>query len=400
MNNKSDRQLDVWGIYRDPEHIYDALKIILDSKDKIKEPLKLYKNCASRFVIDEKEIGRYMSTFVCSQEADIALLLSEAEKIKYMDSVGKDGKIHALEAIATPEIIEIFFKKFGIPYELIDLANEEKKVNDNEIPETWFARADYVVIDALRESHSKGCDKCTFYPKIDSELSVGRYLEDGTFEEIWGTKYKGLIETDNNWTLITDEKFEENLNAQGVINVIENLVELNGNKINFEYEINENSRPKELDRILVFSMNGECPADTFMNYVRLCIEKQRFFEEKGEEVPDKYLIPDTVYLSDESVRFFMNSQIVDLIGASQDGKQLQFYWKDTEKLPALEVKLELDDEKNQYTVVFIKEDAKGEYEGFEWNREKQKQKGSTLQIYRQEDEKNGIGIDNGIREER
>ncbi len=89
MNEKTDRQLDVWGIYRDPEHIYDALRIILDSKEKIKAPLKLYKNCASRFIVDEEEIGRYMSTFVCSQEADIALLLSDAEKVKYLEGVGK-----------------------------------------------------------------------------------------------------------------------------------------------------------------------------------------------------------------------------------------------------------------------------------------------------------------------
>lgn len=36
MENINYRQLDVWAIYRDPEHVFDALKIILDSKDKIK----------------------------------------------------------------------------------------------------------------------------------------------------------------------------------------------------------------------------------------------------------------------------------------------------------------------------------------------------------------------------
>ena len=396
MDKKTDRQLDVWAIHRDPEHIYDALRIILESKDKIKEPLKLYKNCASKFIIGGDEIGRYMSTFICSQEADIALLLSDAEKIKHLEDISENGDKYDLDAIATSEIIEIFLKKYGIPYENIEFPKEDKKVNDNEIPETWFARADYVVIDALRESHTKGCDKCIFYPNLESELLIGHYLEDGRFEEIWGTKYKGLIETDNNWTLITNEQFKENLDSKGVVNVIKDLTDLDGNKINFEYEINENSRPKEIDRILVSSKEGECPADTFMNYVRLCIEKQKEFEEKGEEIPEKYLIPDTVYLSDESVKFFLNSKIVDLIGASEDGKQLQFYWKDTEKLPALDVKLELDEEKNQYVVVFIKEDAKGEYEGFEWKKDNKKGKGSVVQIYRKEDQKEGIGIDRGL----
>lgn len=214
--DKTDRQLDVWGIYRDPEHIYDALKIILEHKDKISTPLKLYKNCTSKFIVDGEEIGRYMSTFVCSHEADIALLLSNVQREKYISRIGEDGKEYDLEALATPEIIEAFFKKYGIPYETINANNEQAMVNDNEIPETWFARADYVLIDALRESHSKGCDECTFYP-------------------------------------------------------------------------------------------------------------------------------------------------------------------------ALEVKLQLDEQKNQYSVVFIKEDAKGDYKGFEWNRENVHKKGNILQIYRKED---------------
>ena len=385
MDKKTDRQLDVWGIYRDPEHIYDALRIILEHKDKINTPLKLYKNCTSKFIVDGEEIGRYMSTFVCSYEADIALLLSNVEREKYITGIGKDSKEYDLEAIATPEIIETFFKKYAIPYEIIDVKNEQTMVNDNEIPETWFARADYVLIDALRESHSKGCDKCIFYPSIDSKLSLGYYLQNGTFEEIWGSDFKGLIETDNNWTFLTNENFHENLNRQGAIQVIESLTDESGKNIDFKYDIDENGRPKELDRILVCSRNGECPADTFMNYVRLCMDKQKYYIERGEEIPAKYLISDKVYLSDESVKYFINSQIVDLIGASKDGKQLQFYWKDSEKLPALEVKLQLDEQKNQYAVVFIKEDAKGDYKGFEWNRENALNKGSIVQIYRKED---------------
>ena len=36
---------------------------------------------------------------------------------------------------------------------------------------------------------------------------------------------------------------KENLDSKGVVNVIKDLTDLDGNKINFEYEINENSRP-------------------------------------------------------------------------------------------------------------------------------------------------------------
>lgn len=75
MNTQEFRNLDVWGIYRDPEHVLDALKIIAEHKAEITEenPLILFTNCSSKFTINGKEIGRYMDTLICSRPSDIAM---------------------------------------------------------------------------------------------------------------------------------------------------------------------------------------------------------------------------------------------------------------------------------------------------------------------------------------
>jgi len=120
---KDYRKLDVWAIYRDPEHVLDALKIILKNKDEIKEPLTLFTNCVSSFSIDGKKVDRYMDTLICSEEADIALCLSSA---RYYDE--KLGLISA-----TPEVIAKFLE-IG-PDEVIDIAKKAsvdyKKIIDD-----------------------------------------------------------------------------------------------------------------------------------------------------------------------------------------------------------------------------------------------------------------------------
>ncbi len=153
MNN---RKLDVWGIYRDPEHVLDALKIIAEHRSEIteEEPLKLFINCVSSFVINGKKVGRYMDTLICSREADTALCLSSA---RYTDD--DLGGISA-----TPEDIAKFLDKYSIPYQIITGEKQQEDVDDPKIPEIWMARERYVLEDSLAESKEKGCTDCVVYP--------------------------------------------------------------------------------------------------------------------------------------------------------------------------------------------------------------------------------------------
>ncbi len=204
--DSSYRLLDVWGIYRDPEHVLDALKIILEHKNEITEdePLKLFVNCTSSFVVDGKKIGRYMDTLICSREADIALCLSSA---RYTDE--DLGSISA-----TPEDIAKFLDKHHIPYEIITGVPQKDDIDNPKIPEIWMAREDYVLRDSLAESKERGCEDCTIYPSTKAKLSMGYTLKDGSYHEIWGVNFKGLIETKNSWTLLIDESDQRNLSIE------------------------------------------------------------------------------------------------------------------------------------------------------------------------------------------
>lgn len=203
MNNS---KLDVWGIYRDSEHVLDALKIILKHRNEIteEEPLTLFVNCTSSFIVDGKKIGRYMDTLICSREADTALCLSSA---RYTDEdLG--------EISATPEDIARFLDKYNIPYQIVTGEPQKDDIDDPNIPEIWMAREKYVLEDSLEESKQKGCTDCVIYPETRAKLSMGYNLKDGSYREIWGVRFRGLIETDNSWTFLIDEQDERNLSVE------------------------------------------------------------------------------------------------------------------------------------------------------------------------------------------
>lgn len=207
-----DRKLDVWGIYRDPEHVLDALKIIVDHKDEIKRKgaLKLFTNCTSKFIIDGKNVGRYMDTLICSREADIALCLSSA---RYTDE--KLGEISA-----TPAHIAKFLDKYDIPYEIITGESQKDDIDNPKTPEIWMVREKAVLEESIAESIERGCKDCSIFPKIKSKLSMGYFMQNGEFKEIWGVNFKGLIKTDNSWTLLINEDDKRNLSMDEAKEII------------------------------------------------------------------------------------------------------------------------------------------------------------------------------------
>ena len=145
-----------------------------------------------------------MDTLICSEEADIALCLSSA---RYYDE--ELGLISA-----TPEVIAKFLDKHGIPYNIVVGTPQKEEIDDKNIPEIWMAREEDVLKDSIKESKEKGCTNSTLYTDTDAKLSMGYYLQDGTYREIWGLNYNGLIETDNSWTLLIDEGEERNISIE------------------------------------------------------------------------------------------------------------------------------------------------------------------------------------------
>ena len=208
----SNRNLDVWAIYRDPEHVLDALNIILSKKDEITKegPLRLFVNCTSSFIVNGVNVGRYMDTIICSRQADIALCISSA---RYYDE--DMGNISA-----SAQDIVSFLEKNDIPYEVVTGIPQEDDIDNPLIPEIWMIRERYVLEDSIKESKEKGCKECVIYPDTSAKLSMGYYLKDNTYMEIWGLNFKGLVETDNSWSFLIDENDSRNITIEDAKEII------------------------------------------------------------------------------------------------------------------------------------------------------------------------------------
>lgn len=233
-------QLDIWAIYRDPQEVLTALKIILERKDAIPKdkPLILFTNCVSKFMIDGKEVERHIDTLIYSEEIDIALFL--------MADRFEDEELGVFSADASD--IARFLDKHNIPYTVVFGENNEIKPNDEDIPEIWFARERYVLEDSLRVSFSKGFNDVTYYPDINSDISIGYYRENGSFFEIFKLHHNGLVDTGDNWTLIISEGFDRNIRKEEVVDIIKNLTDENSNKISINYNELSNDYPVLLKR--------------------------------------------------------------------------------------------------------------------------------------------------------
>ncbi len=131
--------------------------------------------------------------------------------------------------------------------------------------------------------------------------------------------------------------------------------------------------------------SNNCPVDVIREYIEQCMRMQEKCREEYCPVPKEYLIPEEIVLSEESVRFFANSSIVDIIGAGEKGKGGQFYWKASEKYPALEVRVALDEATGRYLLTYLREEAGPEKDEFVWDSSTKEGKMGLIVFVKKED---------------
>ena len=122
-----------------------------------------------------------------------------------------------------------------------------------------------------------------------------------------------------------------------------------------------------------------CPADKIREYIEEIINLQKGFILDGKEVPKEFLIPSKIELSKENIKFLINSKLVDYIGAGETGNEINFYWKKTDELPALELRTRLEKD-GKYYLTYIKEEATKDRVAFEWDVDNQKDKEGILTV--------------------
>ena len=113
----------------------------------------------------------------------------------------------------------------------------------------------------------------------------------------------------------------------------------------------------------IYAIN--CPADKIREYIENLITIQNKFKDQGKDIKEKYNIPDIIEISPENMKFLIESKYVDFWGAGKTGNELNFYWKKTDTLPALEVRT-IRLENGKFYLSYIKEDASKDKEEFEW----------------------------------
>ena len=120
-----------------------------------------------------------------------------------------------------------------------------------------------------------------------------------------------------------------------------------------------------------------CPADKIREYIENIVSLQKDFVLNGKEVPKEFLIPSKIELSKENIKFLINSKLVDFIGAGETGNEINFYWKKTDELPALELRTRLEKD-GKYYLTYIREEASKDKVAFEWNIDNQERKEGVL----------------------
>ena len=127
-----------------------------------------------------------------------------------------------------------------------------------------------------------------------------------------------------------------------------------------------------------------CPADAIREYIEKIINTQKKYIQEGKEIPKELLIPGEIVLSPKNIEYLINSKLVDYIGAGETGNEIQFYWKKTDKLPALELRVTRRED-GQFILSYIKEEASKDKGEFVWDKNTEAGKKGTIIVSKRED---------------
>ena len=190
--------LDVWAIQKDKEETRIALENV--KKDSLGNIL--YLNCYCKFSIGDKEVeSRLFDACFYSEESDTVILFAKGRMKR--------------------EEIEDYLKEYDIQYTVIKFAGENDSYKfDKKIPDIWFVREEYVLIDAIDDSLSKDVTSCTFYGDLESELSLSYLAGDDNNYEIEGRFFKGVLVFDDKIVLFVNQGDERNMDKKSIEKVL------------------------------------------------------------------------------------------------------------------------------------------------------------------------------------
>lgn len=198
--------LDVWAIQTLPEELNTALNNVKTDNDII-----LFTNVKSQFTLGNQQIiSRQFDTFLYSEENDILIMLM------------RGGKVSANN-------IRAYLDKKGLRYNEVSFTKPLTSHKDDlSIQELWFAREEYVVEDAFKDSIARESKKeFEYFPFLTGDLSLTYSTdaeeEDLSFLEMPQTSYpvdgrlfRGLIKLEDKIILLINQGETRNVTAESV----------------------------------------------------------------------------------------------------------------------------------------------------------------------------------------
>lgn len=193
---KMNRNLDVWAIQKYPNELYTALENVkTDTGDLI-----LFTNLECDFELNGQAVKRSFDTslyYDAGNGNDALILLMK-------DGIATANQIREYLEKKQLRYHEVSFAKDvtkELPEDFDNVYNEEK--DDENIPEIWFAREEYVLRDALNDSIEQGNTTCDYYPLLQGFLSLN-YITNSTLSSysVDGRKILGVITLEDKMILL------------------------------------------------------------------------------------------------------------------------------------------------------------------------------------------------------
>jgi len=212
------KNLDVWAIQKHPKELFTALENVKTDKGD----LILFTNLECKFLLGGKKVERSFDTslYYDAENGNDALILLMKDGIATADQIRKyleEKGFQYHEVSFSKGLKENLLKEFAIPYE------EEKQ--DENIPELWFAREEYVLRDALNESIEKGNTTCDYYPALEGVLSLNYSSNERLSSfSVDGRKISGVIALEDKMILMINNGDDpRNLNPLQIQMIMDEL---------------------------------------------------------------------------------------------------------------------------------------------------------------------------------
>ncbi len=192
--------LDVWAIQSLKEEIHNALANVTSSSTNI-----LFRNCLCTFKIEDTNMNILFDTMFYGEDSDTLILLM------------RNGALTDQELKEELDKRNINYNE--VVFDDLDFNYQE----DKNFRDIWFARENYVLIDALQDSKDKGIKKCTYYPNVTGNLEMEYLTSLLSKEKVDGRTTEGLIELEDKIVLLINQDDERNIGMREVFQITESI---------------------------------------------------------------------------------------------------------------------------------------------------------------------------------